>query len=77
MMWVVLGHILAVQTSIGYTDPEVRRLARTKRDLLCVAALKVSLGQVIYPPTGIISKPEGELFFSARFAVDTFFFLSG
>jgi peptidoglycan/LPS O-acetylase OafA/YrhL len=29
------------------------------------------------PPSGIIAKPEGQLFFSARFSVDTFFFLSG
>ncbi|CAM9306129.1 unnamed protein product [Chrysoparadoxa australica] len=54
MLWVVLGHILAVQASVGYLDPEVTM-----------------------PPTGIISKPEGQLFFSARFAVDTFFYLSG
>eukprot|EP00611_Tribonema_gayanum_P001510 TRINITY_DN1110_c1_g1_i2.p1 TRINITY_DN1110_c1_g1~~TRINITY_DN1110_c1_g1_i2.p1 ORF type:complete len:767 (-),score=284.50 TRINITY_DN1110_c1_g1_i2:1197-3497(-) len=54
MLWIVLGHLMAVQASVGYVNPEV-----------------------FMPPNGMVSKPEGQLFFSARFAVDTFFFLSG
>ncbi|CAM9228319.1 unnamed protein product, partial [Phaeothamnion confervicola] len=54
MLWVVLGHILAVQASVGYTNPEA-----------------------VFPPNGLVSQLVGQLFFSARFAVDTFFFVSG
>lgn len=54
MLWIVLGHLMAVQASVGFVNPEV-----------------------FMPPNGMVAKPEGQLFFSARFAVDTFFFLSG
>eukprot|EP00904_Undaria_pinnatifida_P008086 jgi/Undpi1/4407/HiC_scaffold_17.g07762.m1 len=54
MLWVVLGHTLAVQSSIGYINPEA-----------------------VVPPGGLLSSAAGQLFFSARFSVDTFFFVSG
>ncbi|CAM9234924.1 unnamed protein product [Ectocarpus sp. 6 AP-2014] len=54
MLWVVLGHILAVQASIGYINPET-----------------------VMPPRGLLASVVGQVFFSARFSVDTFFFVSG
>ncbi|CBN77498.1 conserved unknown protein [Ectocarpus siliculosus] len=54
MLWVVLGHILAVQASIGYINPET-----------------------VMPPRGLLATVVGQVFFSARFSVDTFFFVSG
>ena len=54
MLWVVLGHTLAVQSAIGFSNPE---------DLL--------------PPAGALASVLGQLFFAARFSVDTFFFVSG
>eukprot|EP00752_Nemacystus_decipiens_P006535 g5886.t1 len=54
MLWVVLGHTLAVQASIGYINPET-----------------------VMPPGGLLASAIGQVFFSARFSVDTFFFVSG
>ncbi|CAN0072229.1 unnamed protein product, partial [Discosporangium mesarthrocarpum] len=54
ILWVVLGHTLAVQASIGYINPEA-----------------------VMPPNGLVSQWVGQLFFSARFSVDTFFYVSG
>eukprot|EP00903_Cladosiphon_okamuranus_P009857 g9367.t1 len=54
MLWVVLGHTLAVQSSIGYINPET-----------------------VMPPGGLLASAIGQVFFSARFSVDTFFFVSG
>ena len=54
MLWIIFGHTMAVQSSIGYVNP----------------------GAVL-PPTGMMSSSLGALFLSARYAVDTFFFIGG
>jgi hypothetical protein len=54
MMWIIVGHTLAVQSSVGYVNP---------------AAL--------LPPTGMMTSPLGRMILSARYAVDTFFFIGG
>jgi len=54
MLWIIFGHTLAVQASVGYVNP---------------AAL--------LPPTGMMASPLGKFFLSARYAVDTFFFIGG
>ncbi len=54
MLWIIFGHTLAVQSSIGYFNPAA-----------------------ILPPTGMMSSMLGTLFLSARYAVDTFFFIGG
>ena len=54
MLWIIFGHTLAVQSSIGYQNPAA-----------------------VLPPTGMVSSTLGTLFLSARYAVDTFFFISG
>ena len=54
MLWIIFGHTLAVQSSIGYQNPAA-----------------------VLPPTGMISSTLGTLFLSARYAVDTFFYIGG
>jgi len=54
MLWVVLGHTLAIQASVGYINP-----------------------WALLPPEGLLATWIGQIFFSARYAVDTFFFMSG
>ncbi len=54
MLWIIFGHTLAVQSSVGYVNP---------------AAL--------LPPTGMMTSPLGKIVLSARYAVDTFFFIGG
>ena len=54
MIWIIFGHTLAVQSSIGYQNPAA-----------------------VLPPTGMVSSALGTLFLSARYAVDTFFFIGG
>ena len=52
MLWIILGHTLAVQSSVGYINPAA-----------------------VLPPTGVMTSPLGKLVLSARYAVDTFFFI--
>lgn len=54
MLWIIFGHTLAVQSSIGYQNPAA-----------------------VLPPTGMMTSILGSLFLSARYAVDTFFFIGG
>ena len=54
MLWIIFGHTLAVQSSVGYVNP---------------AAL--------LPPTGMMTSTLGKIVLSARYAVDTFFFIGG
>jgi len=54
MLWVILGHTLAIMASVGFVNP-----------------------WALLPPGGMLGQWIGQLFFSARFAVDTFFFMSG
>jgi Predicted acyltransferases len=54
MLWIIFGHTLAVQSSIGYQNPAA-----------------------VLPPTGMMTSVLGTLFLSARYAVDTFFFIGG
>ncbi len=56
MLWIVLGHVMAIQSSRGggYLNP---------RDFM--------------PPTGFTTTWLGQLLFASRFAVDTFFCISG
>lgn len=54
MLWIIFGHTLAVQSSIGYQNPAA-----------------------VLPPTGMMSSILGTIFLSARYAVDTFFFIGG
>jgi len=56
ILWVILGHIMAIQSSAGggYNNPAA-----------------------FLPPNGLTTTFFGQLLFSARFAVDTFLFISG
>lgn len=56
ILWVILGHLMAIQSSSGggYSNP---------REFL--------------PPNGLTTRLVGQLLFGARFAVDTFLFISG
>lgn len=54
MLWIILGHTMAVMSSIGYNNPAA-----------------------VLPPTGMMSSTLGQIIVSARYAVDTFFFISG
>jgi len=54
MGWVILGHELAFEASIGYINPFA-----------------------ILPPTGALKGWLAQILFSSRYAVDTFFFISG
>lgn len=56
ILWVILGHIMAIQSSSGpgYLNPSA-----------------------FLPPSGITTTLVGQLFFSSRFAVDTFLCISG
>ncbi len=54
MLWIIFGHTMAVQSSIGYVNPAA-----------------------VLPPTGMMSSTLGSIILSARYAVDTFFFIGG
>lgn len=54
MLWIIFGHTMAVQSSIGYVNPAA-----------------------VLPPTGMMSSYLGSIILSARYAVDTFFFIGG
>lgn len=54
MLWIILGHTMAVMSSIGYDNPAA-----------------------VLPPTGMMSSILGQIIIGARYAVDTFFFISG
>jgi len=54
MIWIILGHTIVVQSSVGYQNPSA-----------------------VLPPTGMIASTPAMFFFSARYAVDTFFFIGG
>lgn len=54
ILWIVLGHTMALSCSIGLMNPAA-----------------------ILPPEGFMKEVAGQIFFSSRFAVDTFFFISG
>ncbi len=54
MLWIILGHTLAVQSSVGYVNPAA-----------------------ILPPSGMMTSILGKIILSARYAVDTFFFIGG
>ena len=54
MLWIIFGHTLAAQSSIGYNNPAA-----------------------MLPPTGMMASTLGSIILSARYAVDTFFFIDG
>ena len=54
MLWIILGHTMAVMSSIGYDNPAA-----------------------VLPPTGMMASILGQIIIGARYAVDTFFFISG
>ena len=56
ILWVILGHLMAIQSSSGggYSNPAE-----------------------FLPPKGLTSRLPGQLLFGARFAVDSFLFISG
>ena len=54
MLWIIFGHTMAVQSSVGYVNPAA-----------------------VLPPTGMMTSALGKIVLSARYAVDTFFFIGG
>jgi len=54
ILWIVLGHTLAMFSSIGLMNPAA-----------------------VLPPSGFLKEIYAQLLLSSRFAVDTFFFISG